>query len=530
MDYVARPQPQGTRGLRIVPPHQLPTFADVGGMEGLKATLRDTVGLVLANRARARDYQVAFNGLLLHGPPGTGKSHLARAIAGEFRMSLLHLSTGDLVEGVAGAGARNVTAAFDAARRARPCLLFLDEFDSIAQRRDAAGHPEERRTVNQLLVALESVQDQPDVLVVAATNDLDHLDPAVVRPGRFDRHVRVDLPDLAARVAILTVHLSTRPSHDAAIDLDDLAARTDGWSAAALALLVEDAAMRAFRDAAATGEAVHIGPAHLDDALAARGGQDRPTVEQWSWEDLVLPADVRSELQQLEALLAEPDLAEQLGIDPPAGVLLAGPPGTGKTTVARVLAAQSRCSFYPVSAADVSSRWHGKSERSIQRLFDRARANRPSIVFVDEVDALGRTRGHDAGGAGDRQLTQLLAEMDGLGSTTGVMVLAATNRPDVLDPALVRGGRLSRTITLPLPDQDLRLQLLRRLTARMPTVGVDLERVAAATEGMSGADLAALCQQAAVHALVRVRAAGDRDAAVEVLPEDVARAILDARS
>ena len=175
-----------------------------------------------------------------------------------------------------------------------------------------------------------------------------------------------------------------------------------------------------------------------------------------------------------------------------------------------MLAAQSRCSFYPVSAADVSSRWHGESERSIQRLFDRARANRPSIVFIDEVDALGRARGHDAGGAGDRQLTQLLAEMDGLGSTTGVMVRAATNRPDVLDPALVRGGRLSRTVTLPLPDQALRLQLLRRLTARMPTVGVDLERVAAATEGMSGADLAALCQQAAVHALVRVRAAGDR--------------------
>ena len=525
MDYVARPA-QHTGHPTLLVPADLPTFADVGGMEELKATLRDTVGLVLRHRDRARDYRVAFNGLLLHGPPGTGKSHLARAIAGEFRMSLLHLSTGDLVGTAPGAGARNVTAAFDAARRARPCVLFLDEFDSIAQRRDAAGHPEERRTVNQLLVALEGVQDEPDVLVVAATNDLDHLDPAVVRPGRFDRHVRVDRPDHDARVAILEVQLARRPSHDDAIDLDGLARRTEGWTAADLALLVDDAAMRAFREATTSGDAVRIGGAHLDAALHARAGQDRPTVERWSWDDLVLPPPVLAELQQLEALLAEPDLATRLGIDPPRGVLLAGPPGTGKTTVARVLAAQARCSFYPVSAADVSSRWHGESERAVQRVFERARANRPSIVFIDEVDALGRARGHDVGGAGDRQLTQLLTEMDGLGSTTGVMVLAATNRPDVLDPALVRGGRLSRTITLPLPDEALRRELLGRLTARMPTVGVDLDRVAAATDGMSGADLAALCQQAGVHALVRARSAGEPEAALEVLPEDVARAIL----
>lgn len=515
----------------VVAPTDLPTFADVGGMDELKQSLADTVGLVLAHGERARDYQVAFNGLLLHGPPGTGKSHLARAIAGEYGMSLLHVSTGDLVEGVVGASARNVAAAFDAARAARPCVLFLDEFDSIAQRRDAAGHPEERRTVNQLLVALEAVQDDPGVFVVAATNDLDHLDPAVIRPGRFDRQVRVDMPDHDGRRAILEVQLGRRPSAEASVDLDAWAARTGGWSAADLAQLVEDAAMRAFRDAATTGDEVHVGPTHLEAAMAERGGRDRPLVEHWSWDDLVLPPDVLGELRQLEALLAEPELASRLGVEPPRGVLLTGPPGTGKTTVAKVLAAQARCSFYPVSAADVSSRWHGESERSIQRLFERARAHRPSIVFIDEIDAIGRTRGQTAGtGIGDRQLTQLLAEIDGIASSDGVLVVGATNRPDVLDPALRRGGRLSRTIELPLPDEALRLKLLTRMTARMPTVGVDLARVAAATDGLSGADLEALCQQAAIHALVRVRGAGEHDAAVEVLPEDVARAILEARA
>lgn len=519
-----------TRPYPVVAADDLPTFADVGGMGELKQSLADTVGLVLAHRHRARDYQVAFNGLLLHGPPGTGKSHLARAIAGEYGMSLLHVSTGDLVEGVVGASGRNVAAVFDAARAARPCVLFLDEFDSIAQRRDAAGHPEERRTVNQLLVALEAVQDDPDVFVVAATNDLDHLDPAVIRPGRFDRQVRVDLPDHDGRRAILQVHLARRPSTESTVDLDAWAARTGGWSAADLSQLVEDAAMRAFRDAATSGDEVHVGPAHLEAALAERGGRDRPLVEHWSWDDLVLPADVLGELRQLEALLAEPELAAQLGVEPPRGILLAGPPGTGKTTVARVLAAQARCSFYPVSAADVSSRWHGESERSVQRLFERARAHRPSIVFVDEIDAIGRTRGRTAGsGTGDRQLTQLLAEIDGIASSDGVLVVGATNRPDVLDPALTRGGRLARTIELPLPDEALRLALLTRMTARMPTVGVDLARVAAATDGLSGADLEAICQQAAIHALVRVRGAGEHDAAVEVLPEDVARAILEAR-
>lgn len=515
------------RDVEVVPPEGLPTFTDVGGMEDVKEQIRASVGLQLQHPERAAEYGIAFNGILLHGPSGTGKSHLARAIAGEFGLSLIHVSTGDLVVGVVGASARNVERVFAVAAEHRPCLLFLDEFDSVAQRRDSAGHAEERRTVNQLLVSLELYQRHNDLVVVAATNDLTHLDPAVIRPGRFDRHIRIDLPDEAARLAILRVHLEGRPTAED-LDVAGLAARTSGRSAAALVQLVEDAALLAFREAAESGEQVRITTAHLDRALAETGGRDRPTVEEWSWDDLILPPDVIAELQQVEALVADPQVASGLGIEPPRGILLTGPPGTGKTTIARVLAAQARCSFYPVSAADVRSKWHGESERSIQRLFERARANRPSIVFIDEIDALGSAR-RGEGEPGEGQLTQLLVEMDGLGDASGVLVVAATNRPDILDPALVRGGRLSRTIEIGLPDEAGRLALLQHFTRRMPTVGVDLAAAARATEGMSGADLKALCQQAGVNALVRTRELGDVEASVEILAEDVARAILQQR-
>lgn len=514
--------------VEVTPAEDLPTFADIGGMDDLKTHLRDTIGLLRARPDDAEAYGLRYGGLLLHGPPGTGKSHMARCLAGEFGLRLVHVSTGDLVEGIVGASGDNVRAVFDLAGEQRPCVLFLDEFDSIAQRRESAGHAEERRTVNQLLVAVEQAVDDPDVVIVAATNDLDHLDPAVVRSGRFDRHVRVDLPDRAAREAILRVHLADRPTAD--IDVAAVADRTEGSSAADMAALVDDAALHAFTEASQKGEAVLVTTDHLLDALRRRGGTDRPTVEGWSWDDLVLAPRVLAELQQVEALLAEPDLARSLGVDPPRGVLLAGPPGTGKTTIARVLAAQARCSFYPVSGADVTSRWHGESERSIARLFDRARANRPSIVFIDEIDTLGGHRGGSSSDAGDRQLTQLLVEIDGLTASSGLLVIGATNRPDALDPALTRGGRLGRTIEITLPDVAGRRRLLDHFTRRMPTVGVNLDAVAEATTGMSGADLKAMCQQAALQALVRARADGDGDAAVEVLPEDFGVAVAAARN
>lgn len=486
----------------VRPGADLPTFDDVGGMDELKRELAQTFGLVLDHADRAAQYGITWNGILLHGPSGVGKTFLAQALPGEFDCNLVHVSTGDLVSSFAGESARNVDAAFATAEANRPCVLLFDEFDSIAQRRENLASSEERRTVNQLLTSLEEHRGWHDLVVVATTNDVSDLDPAVIRPGRFDKHIRIDLPDRAARREVFREALEHRPVA-ADIDLDELARRAEGTTPAAIVQVVELAALAAFRAAAAGGQVVRVTQQHLNEAFEERGGRDRPTVEDWDWDRLVLPDDVLRELRQLQALVDDPELARRFGVDPPSGVLLAGPPGTGKTTIAKVLAAQASCSFYPVSAADVTSKWAGESEQRIRDLFDRARANRPSIVFIDEIDALGSRRGAAGREWADRQLNQLLQEIDGLGGQKGILVIGATNRPEQLDAALVRGGRLSRTITIPLPDRADRRRLLEMLTRRMPTVAVDLAAVADATDGMSGADLEAVCEQAALNALVR---------------------------
>jgi transitional endoplasmic reticulum ATPase len=338
------------------------------------------------------------------------------------------------------------------------------------------------------------------LLVMAATNSIEHLDPAVIRPGRFDRHIRIDLPDADARKAIFRAVLADRPAAPS-IDLNELVRRTEGMTPAAIAKVVDSAALEVFREATRAGRQLEVDTPHLLKAIERYGGRDRPTVENWTWDALVLPPAIKAQLQQLQAVIEDPESARRYGVDPPTGLLLAGPPGTGKTTIAKVLAAQARCSFYPISGADVMSKWVGESEGNLRRLFERARANRPSIVFIDEIDAVARRRGglevHDT------LVNQLLAEIDGLAGQRGVFVIGATNRPDRLDPALLRGGRLSRTVVLGLPDESARLVVLRLYTARMPTVAVRLEELARDADGFSPADLEALCQEAALVAMAR---------------------------
>nr|MBA2298958.1 ATP-binding protein [Actinomycetota bacterium] len=314
------------------------------------------------------------------------------------------------------------------------------------------------------------------------------------------RHIRIDLPDAEARRAVFQTELDDRPAADG-IELEQLVNRTEGMTPAAISKIVDTAALEVFREATQSGEKLELETAHLLSAIERYGGQDRPTVEHWTWDSLVLPPAIKAQLRQIQSVIEDPESARRFGVEPPTGLLLAGPPGTGKTTVAKVLAAQARSSFYPVSGADVMSKWVGESEGNIRRLFERARENRPSIIFIDEIDAIAAKRGEFQ--VHDTQVNQLLAEIDGVAGQRGVFIIGATNRPDQLDPALLRGGRLSRTIVLGLPDEEARLAILQLNTARMPTVGIQLAELARETDGMSPADIKALCQEAALAAMAR---------------------------
>src|SRR4051812_5886843 len=283
-------------------PDGLGTFADVGGMDGLKQEVRDTVGLLLEHPEEADRYGIEWNGILLHGAPGVGKTYFAEAIAGEYRLNFIHVSTGDLVAGVQGQSAKNIDKAFQTALDNLPCLLFFDEFDSVAQRRADTPDQESRRTVNQLLTSLEAYRDQDGLLVMAATNNMEHLDPAVVRPGRFDRHIRIDPPDAPARRAILESELANRPVASD-IDLEDLVRRTEGMSPAAIEKVVDAAALKVFKEAAQSGKQLSLDEQHLLAALEELGGQDRPTVEHWTWESLVLPEETKAQLMQLQSII-----------------------------------------------------------------------------------------------------------------------------------------------------------------------------------------------------------------------------------
>ncbi len=495
----------GSGEFEVQPPRDQITFADVGGMEGLKKEVRESIGLMLQHPDDAERYGIEWNGILLHGQPGVGKTYVAGAIAGEFGLNFIHVSTGDLVSSLVGGSQRNIEKAFEKALDNLPCLLFFDEFDSVAQRRDQNPDQESRRTVNQLLTSLEKYRDERRLLVMAATNSVEHLDPAIVRPGRFDRHIRIDLPDADARRAVFRTELDHRPT-DRDIDLEELVRRTEGMTPAAIEQIVDVAAIEVFKRATESGEQLHLDERSLLDAIERHGGQDRPTMERWTWDSLVLDPAILAQLQQLQAVIEDPESAERFGVEPPTGLLLAGPPGTGKTTVAKVLAAQARSSFYPVSGADVMSKWVGESERNIRQLFERARGNRPSIVFIDEIDAIAGRRSELQ--SHDSQVNQLLSEIDGMAGQRGMFVIGATNRPDQIDPALLRGGRLSRTIVLGLPDEAGRLAILKLYTARMPTMDVSLDAIARTTGGLSPADLRSLTQEAALVAMARSGPAG----------------------
>ena len=486
-------------------------FSKVGGMNALKDQVRRIIAVVHQRRAEAQRYGIGRNGILLYGPPGCGKTFFAEAIAGEFGLKFLRVSLGSMVTKYVGGAPEAIEKVFAEARDNAPCLLFFDEFDSIAGRRDDQGSNHEQQMVNTLLQQIDATRDVAGVVIMAATNRLKEIDPAAIREGRFDYKVKIYRPDFDARREILQVLLRDRP-HDDNVDATALAHAMEGFSAAQVRSVVDGAAMAAMETHAP------ISADHLDAALQERIAERRYDGPRLEWNDLILPDEAMRKLQFVERFIENPQLVRELGVDPPTGLLLHGPPGTGKTTIARVLASQTDASFFAVNAADVFSKWFGQSEQRVREIFEQARDNVPAIIFIDEIDSILASRAEGGSGgtrAANAVVNTFLAEMDGIAATRRIFVVGATNRPELVDDAALRPGRLSEAIEVGLPDVDGRLELLGLFTRRMKLgEQVDLASIATAAHGASGADLRGLCTAAGRNAVLRELDSDSADPAV----------------
>ena len=495
----------------VVQPQDLERLCDVGGLEAAKEEIRGILDAHVGLREEATRYGVHRASLLFHGPPGTGKTLLARAMAGEYGMRYLRVTPATIASPYQHERATTLTRVFSLAAESVPCVLFLDELDALGGARSGSSSSDHREVVSQLLTLLDDHRRTSGLVIVAATNALEVVD-AALRESRFDVRIQVPMPDASARRAILEVHLRSRSSAVAwdDLDLDDIAQRLAGRTATGVAAVVTAAAHHAMRTQGL------IGQAELLAAVSEREARDRRQLEvPVRWEDVVLPPALEQRLTELFRVVQRPELAEAMGISAPAGIILHGPPGTGKTTIAKALATEVRASFYEMSAAELLSKWVGESEERVAHLFATARENRPSIIFIDEIDALLRRRSASSVAPWEERLvSQFLRELDGLSSLPGVFLVGATNRLDIIDEA-VKNRRLL-PLEVPLPDLRARRTLLGKLLAKVRLdPGVDLDELAQVSEGMSGADLKRLRDEVGIKALSR----GLRD---DESPESVA--------
>jgi cell division protease FtsH len=520
----------GQAGRRVDGEQQLVTFADVAGQDAAVAELREIADyLTEPERFGSLGARIP-GGVLVYGPPGSGKTLLARALAGEAGAAFHYVSGGEFVEMFAGVGASRIRDLFREVRETAPSILFIDELDAVGGRRDAGGSAspadhEREQALNQLLTEMDGFVATKRVVVVGATNRPDVLDPALLRPGRFDRSVGLAHPDDAGRLAILQVHARSRVLEGGA-DLAWIARRAVGMTGADLANLLNEAGLLAGR----AGRRA-IGQEHLEAAmkrireaperqrrLALRSrspGRQALSDEQVTFDDLAGVDDVLRELADVRDFLEDPERFARLGARPPRGLLLSGPPGCGKTLAARALATEANAAFLWISASELTEIYVGEGAGRVRDLFAEARAAAPSIIFIDELDAVGGQRGRGLDGGSqerDTTLNQLLVELDGFGDRMGVVVMAATNRPELLDSALVRRGRFDRSVVFSLPDRAARRAILS-LHARGKPLALDeadLDRLAEVTPGFSGADLAGVLNEAALLAARRRFDAIDR--------------------
>jgi transitional endoplasmic reticulum ATPase len=458
-------------------------------------------------------------GVLLHGPPGTGKTLLAKAVANETSASFFSIAGPEIISKYYGESEQQLREIFEDATEEAPSIIFIDELDSIAPKREDVTGEVERRVVAQLLTMMDGLESRGQVVVIAATNRVDSVDPALRRPGRFDREIEIGVPDETGREEILQIHTRGMPLSDD-VTLGRLAEETHGFVGADIESLTKEAAMKALRRylPEIDLDEEDIPPSLIDRMIIKRDdfrgalNEVSPSamrevlveLPKISWDDVGGLPDAKKEVQEsIEWPMNAPEKFERMGVEPPAGVLLYGPPGTGKTLMAKAVANETDANFISVRGPQLLSKWVGESEKAIRQTFRKARQVSPTVIFFDELDSLAPGRGGDMGSnVSERVVNQLLTEMDGLEEMENVMVIGATNRPDMIDPALIRSGRFDRLVMIGEPDTEGREEILRIHTDGMPlSPDVSLRELAELTDGYVGSDLETIARESAIEAL-----------------------------
>jgi len=516
IQVMSEPTPE-KKGIAII------TYEDIGGLREEIQRIREMVELPLRHPELFQRLGIEPpRGVFLYGPPGCGKTLLAKAVANESDANFYVISGPEIMSKFYGESEARLREIFQKAQETAPSIIFIDELDAIAPKREEVTGEVERRVVAQLLSLMDGMGSRGNIIVIGATNRPNAIDPALRRPGRFDREIEIGVPDKQGRFEILQIHTRAMPlAQD--VDLKRLSEITHGYTGADIASLCREAAMKALRrympeinleEERVPPEILEKMDVKLDDFMQAYREVtptamrevyvEVPTVH---WQDIGGLNQVKEELMEaVEWPLKRPDVFKRMAINPPKGILLLGPPGCGKTLLARAVATESEANFISIKGPEIFSKWVGESEKAIREVFRKGRTAAPAIIFFDELDSIvpRRGMGYADSGVSERVISQLLTEIDGIEALQNVAVVAATNRPDILDPAVLRPGRFDRLIYVPAPDEQSLLQILKIHTRGMPlTKDVNLSELARNMAGYSGADVEAVCREAAMNALRR---------------------------
>ncbi|KAF9212879.1 AAA ATPase cdc48 [Podila verticillata] len=492
-------------------------YDDIGGCRKQMAQIRELVELPLRHPQLFKSIGIKPpRGILMFGPPGTGKTLMARAVANETGAFFFLINGPEIMSKMAGESESNLRKAFEEAEKNSPAIIFIDEIDSIAPKREKTNGEVERRVVSQLLTLMDGLKARSNIVVMAATNRPNSIDPALRRFGRFDRELDIGIPDPTGRLEILRIHTKNMKLDDD-VDLEQIASETHGYVGSDVASLCSEAAMQQIRekmdlfdldDETIDAEVLNSLAVTMENFRYALGVSNPsalresvvevPTV---TWNDVGGLEKVKQELQEtVQYPVEHPEKFLKFGMSPSRGVLFYGPPGCGKTLLAKAIANECQANFISIKGPELLTMWFGESEANVRDVFDKARAAAPCVMFFDELDSIAKARGGsggDAGGAGDRVLNQILTEMDGMNAKKNVFVIGATNRPDQIDNALLRPGRLDQLIYIPLPDEASRLAVLKSALRKSPvSTEINLDFIAKSTHGFSGADLTEICQRA----------------------------------